>query len=331
MVTLPGPVEDLTQTLDSDGRLWLTWTAPKENMAGRPLRTLDHFEVWGIDYPMEDWCAGCPVRPIKLADVPLQAPAPGLDLAPGPYVWESRVRRGRVHVLQVAGFSARGAVHPRAWSKTVVHAVDPPPAMGRFEAAGDDLAVRLIHDPPGPGLEVEIQRLDAQGNVTTLDPAQGAGIDTAVAYGGTYAYRARLVRPAEGTRMPGPWTAQRVVAVSDSLPPPPPGHLDAAAAPEGIRLVWESLAARGDVAGYRLYRRPEDGGAFEPVGGLIRDNFWLDRQAAPGRGWRYRVTAVDDSPAANEGAPSPEAAVYAESPEETEVPAERPDLADPGI
>jgi hypothetical protein len=330
MVTLPSAVEGLAQTLEADGTLTLSWRAPTTNMAGRDLATLDHFEVWGSDWDLGGFCAGCPSRPAKLADVHLQPPAPGQTINVGPYAWRTRPRPGRAHVYRVAGFSARGAVNPAAWSETVVYMVETPGAMALFAAEADDLSVSFRYPAPEGDLSVEIQRSQDGGPFETLDPGRDARLDTSVAYGRRYAYRARLVRSREGTRMPGPWTSEILLAIEDNLPPPPPAHLDAALAPDGVRLVWESLAERGDVAGYVVYRGGEDGPFRRLTAEPVTANVFVDRSAAPGRAWRYRVTAVDDSPRRNESAPSPEAAVLTEGPLEA-APPERPETPDPGI
>jgi hypothetical protein len=331
MATLPAKVENLAQTLDSEGHLWLSWTAPMDNAAGRPLQTLDHFEVWGADYDMASFCQGCPVRPVKLADVYLAAPAPGLNIAKGPYVWETGLRPGRVYVFRVAGFSSRGAVNPAAWTETVVWSAPPPGALSGFTAAAEDLSVILNYPEPGGDLSVEVQRRKGGGPWEALDPLMSKGLDTSVKYGESYAYRARLVRTKEGTKVPGPWTSERSLAIEDTLPPPPPGHLDAALSPSGVRLAWESLAERGDVAGYKVYRS-EEGGGYRLMGAMVETNSFLDSSARTGKSYRYRVTAVDASPRANESAPSPEAEVLSESPSEAaESQAPRPPLADPGI
>lgn len=332
MVTLPSAVENLSQVLDSEGRLWLTWNTPKTNMAGRPLRVLDHFEVWGVDYDLASFCQGCPTRPVKIAEVYLEAPAPGRDVFEGPYVWETRIRPGRVYVYRVAGFSSRGAVNPGAWTETVVWSLEPPGALAGFSAESDDLSVMLNYSPPGGDLMVEVQRRRGRGPWETLDPARDGRVDTSVSYGEAYDYRARLVRVREGTKVPGPWTTETSLRIEDTLPPPPPSYLDAGLSPEGVRLVWESLAERGDVAGYRLYRQEVGSGGYRPLGDLTDSNVFVDRSAATGRSYRYRVTAVDTSPRANESAPSPEAEVLSESPEEAgEAGVPRPDMADPGI
>ena len=332
MVTLPSQVLDLAQTLDSEGTLWLSWKAPLANVAGRPLKTLDHFEVWGADYDLDSYCQGCPSNPVKIDEVYLEAPAPGREIAEGPYVWQTKVRSGRVYVFKVAGFSSRGAVNPGAWAQTVVWSLPSPGPLSGFSAAADDLSVYFSRPDPSGDLVVEVQKRRGSGPWETLDPERDAKVDTSVSYGETYSYRARLLRVREGTKIPGPWTAETALLIEDALPPPPPGYLDAAVSMEGVRLVWESLADRGDVAGYKVYRADLEGGGFRPLGGLISTNAFVDRTTSSGGTYRYRVTAVDDSPRANESAPSPETEVLSESPEEAgEAAVPRPELPDPGI
>jgi hypothetical protein len=330
-VTLPGPVIDLKQTLDSEGRLWLSFSPPETNMADRPLKTLDHFEIWGVDYDLEEFCQGCPVNPQKLADIFLDAPSPGQNLAPGPYAWQTTPRPGRVHVYRVAGFSSREAVHPLAWQETTVWMLPHPGALSGFSAVSEDLAVRLNWPQEPPEYAVEVQRQEGDGLFTTLDPTREGRLDLTVAYGRQYAYRARLVRLKQDTRIPGPWTEPITVVVDDYLPPPPPSYLDASLTPEGVGLSWESRSDDPTILGYYLYRRLEGESSFTRLGGLFKENIFLDRSVEQGKEVRYRVTAVDTSPQANESAPSPEAGVFygpIAPPDESE---QRPVFEDPGL
>jgi hypothetical protein len=331
MVTLPGPVRGLSQRLDFDGRLLLSWLPPETNIAGRPLQTLDHFEVWGADYSAVDYCEGCPVGFVKFADVFIQAPPPGMELAPGPYVWETRLRPGRVYVFRVAGFSPRGAVNSQAWVRTTVWNLPAPPALSGFTTVADDLSVRLLWSPPSEGTVVEVQRREGQGSFVTLDPVRDVRVDTAVAYGRHYVYRARTVLVKGETRIPGPWTNDSEVTIEDLLPPPPPSFLDAALTPAGVSLAWENLQERGDVAGYRIYRRPAEEAAFSVIAEVTSGSTYLDLPPVAGADYVYRVTAFDTSPRANESSPSPESRVYAEPIGEPVTPLQRPELPDPGI
>ncbi|MDR1297289.1 MAG: hypothetical protein LBO05_07945 [Deltaproteobacteria bacterium] len=333
-VTLPSQVGDLSQNLDERGHLWLSWSAPARNVNGGDLRTLDHFEVWGAVYDSRDFCDGCPVSTAKIDDVWLQPPGPGRSIFPGPYVWQTDLTPGRVYIFRVAGFSSRGAVHPRAWSETRVWMVEPPGELRGFGARAEDLAVRLRWPEPPAGLLVQVQKRGGDGEYANLDPARDGQTDLAVAYENDYYYRARLVdrRGGEGGQslVPGPWTDEIRLRVRDTLPPAPPPFLSAALAPGGVRLSWQDRRESGGVAGFYLYRSEVGADNFVRLGGLIEGDTYLDLAAPPGRDLRYRLTAVDDSPAANESGPSPEAEVYF-APAEEAAPVERPVFEDPGI
>jgi hypothetical protein len=326
-MTLPGKVLDLKGELDSEGDILLTWKAPEDNAAGRPLRSLGYFEIQSADYDREDFCSGCPSYFRKVGEVMAQPPPPGLLVNPGPYSFRAPLREGRVYRFQVAGFSERGAANPRSWSEVTVYAIGAPGELSGFRAALDDRSVRIVFDRVGPDEAVEIERREGDQPFRPLPPEAGSFLDLDVEYGHRYAYRGRKVLVRGEGRAPGPWSREIAVEVVDALPPRPVGYLDAALASGGIILKWESLGQEDDIKGYRLYRRAGEGQPFARLGGLIEGTSFLDRDVSPGVDYGYQVTAVDASPRENESLPSPVATVGTE-PEE--APAERPDLRDMG-
>ncbi|MDR1394683.1 MAG: fibronectin type III domain-containing protein [Deltaproteobacteria bacterium] len=330
--TLPGPVRNLVQTQDDQGQLWLTWLSPLDNAAGRPLKSLDHFEVWGADYEKAGFCEGCPVTYQKLAEVYLKPPAPGLDINEGPYQWQTSIRPDRAYRFRVAGFSGRGAVNPASWQEAAVYGQAGPGRLARFSAEAEDLAVRLSFSRPAAGQEIEIWKKAPDRDWFRLDLAGAEGgslADLQVVYGQTYVYRARLMSQEGQSRVPGPFSREITVRPEDLLPPRPVGFLDASADAGGVRLRWENLSLEEDVAGYRVYRRLEGRTSWTLISpALIEGNTFLDTGLEPGQTAWYQVTAVDRSPAANESRPSPEASVLAAAPEED---VRRPDTYDPGL
>ena len=77
-----------------------------------------------------------------------------------------------------------------------------------------------------------------------------------------------------------------------------------------------------------MYRRLANETTFRGIGGLIKDNVYVDSEVKSGETAYYQVTAVDSSPAANESRPSPVASALAAP---TEAEPEKPDLSDPGL
>jgi hypothetical protein len=334
-VTLPASIGNLSQQIDQEGHLWLTWMAPLQNINGGPLRTLDHFEVWGAQYEADTFCDACPVAPSKIEDVYLQPPGPGRSLYPGPYSWQTDLEPGKVYVFRVAGFSSRGAVHPTAWQETRVWMVQPPGVLTGFRAQADDLAVRLYWPTPPANLLVQVQkRQGLDGTYSNLDPARDGQVDLAVAYENDYYYRARLVDRRGDDKgqslVPGPWTTEVHLWVHDTLPPAPPPYLNAVITPGGVQLSWEDRRESSDIAGFYLYRAEVGVDNFVRLGGLLETDNYFDQAIPPDVDLRYRLTAVDTSPAANESSPSPEAGVYF-APATEAGPVERPDFEDPGI
>jgi hypothetical protein len=331
IVTLPGPVEGLKQELDDQGHLWLTWNTPAANMAQRPLKTLNHFEIWAADYDLPTYCEGCPVNLKKIDEVYLQAPAPGQTYFPGPYVWQTDLRFERAYVFAVAGFSHRGGVHPEAWRRAEVLLTRSPGALLGFAAKADDLAVNLYWNAPPSGQLVEVQRRRlSEENFKTLDPVKDGRVDLDVAYENEYVYRARAVTKLGQTLIPGPWSQEITLRIEDLVPPPPPEYLDAAITPEGVKLAWPDRRLNPDVAGFYLYRSVIGQDNFVRLGGLMTANTYLDVNVPENADLRYRLTAVDSSPRHNESGPSPEAEVYF-APATEAVPEEKPVFEDPGL
>ena len=87
-------------------------------------------------------------------------------------------------------------------------------------------------------------------------------------------------------------------------PPPPVQNVLVVATSQGVELRWEPSPVP-DVAGYRVYRRTagqEQYTRLTPE--LIKKPYFVDTQVRRGQTYHYYVTAVDDSPRANESLPA---------------------------
>ncbi|MDR2354511.1 MAG: hypothetical protein LBF22_15420 [Deltaproteobacteria bacterium] len=330
LVTLPGPVLDLTQEEDDVGNLYLSWRAPERNMAGRELEVLSFFTIERATYASDSYCEGCPAGTgyERLAEMVVQPPPPGLKIYPGTYYFVTALERGKVYRFRIGTASTRGAIHPQAYREFVVLGSVPPGALEGFRARAEDRVVRLSIPRLNPGEEVEIERRENDGPFLRLRLPGDSLVDTQVSYDNTYTYRARRVNHSGQIRVLGPYAAEVRVRVEDITPPRPISYLDATLTQEGIALKWESLADQEDLKGYRLYRQEGVEGTFVPLGGILTTNTYLDKVAATGTNWRYRVTAIDTSPRANESLPSPVAEVWVDIPDPSQ---ERPNLLNLGL
>jgi len=92
-------------------------------------------------------------------------------------------------------------------------------------------------------------------------------------------------------------------------PPPPLSGLLAVPTSQGVELRWQTSPAP-DVAGYRLYRRsPGEARAGLLAPELLTKPYFVDSGVQRGQTYYYYVTAVDNSPRANESLPSEEAEI----------------------
>jgi len=92
-------------------------------------------------------------------------------------------------------------------------------------------------------------------------------------------------------------------------PPPPLLGLLAVPTSQGVELRWQPSPAP-DLAGYRVYRRsPGESQPSRLIPELLTKPYFVDSRVKQGQTYYYYVTAVDNSPRANESLPSEEAAI----------------------
>jgi fibronectin type 3 domain-containing protein len=76
-----------------------------------------------------------------------------------------------------------------------------------------------------------------------------------------------------------------------------------------VELRWQPSPAP-DLAGYRVYRRsPGESQPSRLIPELLTKPYFVDSRVKQGQTYYYYVTAVDNSPRANESLPSEEAAI----------------------
>jgi fibronectin type 3 domain-containing protein len=96
----------------------------------------------------------------------------------------------------------------------------------------------------------------------------------------------------------------RIAMPEKRTPPPPVTNVLVVATSQGVELRWE-LSPAPDVAGYRVYRRSSGEEKYTRLTPeLLKKPYCVDGQVSRGQTYHYYVTAVDDSPRANESLPS---------------------------
>jgi hypothetical protein len=118
-------------------------------------------------------------------------------------------------------------------------------------------------------------------------------IDRTAAPEKRYRYTVRAVPALADAFILGPPSLEVKVDTKDVFAPPPPGGLLVLSEEAGTRLVWNPVPAR-DLAGYRIYRRATESGAFEKIAEVKEELSYLDKiPLVPGAKTRWAVTAFD--------------------------------------
>jgi fibronectin type 3 domain-containing protein len=124
-----------------------------------------------------------------------------------------------------------------------------------------------------------------------------------------YTYKVQARRRLGGDSLLSGDSPTRTAKPEKRTPPPPLLNLLAVPTSQGVELRWE-LSPAPDLAGYRVYRRASGQEKFTPVTpALLKKPYLVDTQVTRGQTYHYYVTAVDNSPRANESPPSEEAEV----------------------
>jgi hypothetical protein len=198
----------------------------------------------------------------------------------------------------------------------------PPSPPGPLRAETAEGEVRLRWEPPGPGAAsynvyrraaADARDPDAPLNAAPLTKAEYA--DRTFTYDNKYVYFVRTV--ASGKATPCESVAGPTVEVlpHDSFPPAAPTGIAVAVEGGQIRLYWFPNA-EPDLAGYRIYRRTEEGSESQRIAEVgSSDSSYVDASAAPGVRYHYSVSAVDGATPPNESPRSEERAERLEPPD----------------
>jgi predicted small lipoprotein YifL len=189
----------------------------------------------------------------------------------------------------------------------------PAPRLVSAEPTAD--GVRLTWEPPDvPGdLTYNLYRLDRpEAQPETPINAEPLTVteylDENAAVGQQYAYVVRVVLEPGRPYREGESSAALEVLTKDRFAPAPPRGLVTVQEGLAVRLFWDPNRER-DLAGYRVYRKIEDG-EWERIGpDVVGNALHLDDKVDVGQRLAYRVTAIDRADPPNESEPSEEKAL----------------------
>ena len=316
---LAAPVRNFQLTQEGNA-LVLSWQLPRENLLGQPLTQVQ----------------GCRVYRAAMRGVALEALASS-DFSPYADIDLAYPQRGEVHgedllfrdreLVPGQRYYYRVTVYNQdgyngGWSKTLSQAWGwLPRTPGGFKAVPGDKIVSLSWSPVTKledGSPVKdlagylVYRRSGQGSWIRVTPApvlQNNFQDVAVLNDVEYTYKVVAVRRVGDDLLASQDSATQVAMPEKRTPPPPLLNLLAVATSQGVELRWEESPAP-DVAGYRVYRRRTGEEKYTRLTAkLVTKPYFVDSQVTRGQTYYYYVTAVDDSPRANESLPSEVASI----------------------
>jgi hypothetical protein len=311
---LPAPVREFRLTQQGDF-LVASWLLPRENLLGQPLTQVQGCRLYRATTKGVTPEALGSSDFVLYADIDLAYPQRGEVRGEAMLFRDRELAPDQRYYYRVAAYDQDGYLG--GWSRTLSHAWGwLPRAPQALKAVPGDKMVSLSWSPVtalqdgSPARDLAgyvIYRLSGTGAWIRVTPApvQANNFqDVAVLNDVTYTYKIQAVR-----RLGEDWLASldsptQVAMPEKRNPPPPVQNVLMVATSQGVEIRWEESPAP-DVAGYRVYRR----GAGEEkytrlTPELIRKPYFVDGQVKRGQTYHYYVTAVDDSPRANESLPS---------------------------
>ncbi|MGA9460273.1 MAG: fibronectin type III domain-containing protein [Desulfobaccales bacterium] len=314
-----GPVREFRLSQEGDS-LVLSWLLPKVNLLGQPLTQVQGCRVYRCEVSGVSPEATCPLNFVRCADIDLAYPRQG-EVRGEAFIFQDRnLVPDHRYFYRVAAYDQDGYLG--GWSPTLSHVWGwlPRPPLDLQATPGDRLAAlrwspvsRLTNGSPARDLKgYLIYRREGSGAWSQISPepiSQTAFQDVAVKNEVEYTYKVLAVRRLGGDLLASA-DSLLVSARPEKLTPPPP-LLGLLAVPtsQGVELRWQPSPAP-DVAGYRLYRRsPGEARAVKLTPELLTKPYFVDTGVQRGQTYYYYVTAVDNSPRANESLPSEEAEI----------------------
>jgi hypothetical protein len=307
---LPAPVRNFKLTQEGNA-LVLSWLLPRENLLGQPLTQVQGCQVYRAAMRGVSPEALASSDFVLYADIDLAYPQRGEVQGEALLFRDRELVPDHRYYYRVAAYDQDG--YKGGWSGTLSHAWDWLPRVpGDFKAVPGDKIVSLTWSPVTKledGSLVKalagylIYRLSGQGpwiRVTPKPVLENQFQDVAVLNDVEYTYKVVAVRRVGDDLLASQDSATRVAMPEKRTPPPPVLNFLAVPTSQGVELRWEESPVP-DVAGYRVYRRltgEEKYTGLTPD--LVKKPYFVDSQVNRGQTYHYYVTAVDDSPRANE-------------------------------
>ena len=311
---LPAPVRNFTLTQEGDS-LVVSWLLPRENLLGQPLTQVQGCRVYraAMKGVLPEALGSADF--VLYAEIDLVYPQRGKVQGEAMVFQDRELTPDHRYYYRVAAYDQDGYLG--GWSKTLSQAWGwLPRTPAQLDAVPGDKIVTLSWRPV-TALQDGSPVRDLAGYVVYRSSGAGAWLrltptpviqnsfqDVAVLNDVEYTYKVVAVRQLGGDLLASQDSVTRTAMPQKTMPPPPVTNVLAVPTSQGVELRWEESPAP-DVAGYRVYRRAAGEEKYTRLTPeLLKKPYFVDGRVQRGQSYHYYVTAVDDSPRANESVPS---------------------------
>lgn len=279
---IPQRVEDL-RGRQRGGELALEFTVPRKTTEDLLLKTPPAVELragpaTGGPFDMNAWLAGSRRLPEPL----IQNGAARLRIPAGEWA-------GQEVVLAVRTIGPRGK--PSAWSNLLVlRVVEAPEPPRSLRAEGTPEGVLLTWE--GAGSRWRVYRRSGDGWAQAAEVEQRQWLDGEAEQGQTHEYAVEQVVETGAAPALSALSPPARIDYADRFPPAPPTGLRVLAGTGSVELNWDRNT-EPDFRAYQVWRAEGDQ-PLQRLGPPEGSSSFADRTAAPGKRYRYAVSAIDE-------------------------------------
>jgi len=304
-VAIPQAVNDLEyfHTLEN---VSLTWSYPKESVAGMALDSIGYFMLYQGKTPEDEYCSECPIDFVPALKIDSGSLSPGEKIK----IRLSHFLPGYHYSFMVKAHSGWNIVSEESnevsfwWD----HPASEPAGLklkvgdGKLHLnwhpsstyiGGEPLSLPVLYQVFKRTEEKEFSALGSSIKETQF-------VDSNVQNGREYFYQVQAQHKYNDSMIPGGLSKTISAVPSDITPPSPPDLLSLVLVSNGVKILWDSVSSI-DLAGYRIYRRTDET-SWIVIGETSAGAFsYVDKKISEGEGvWHYKVTSFDRASPPNE-------------------------------
>lgn len=300
----------------------LQWKAPAENSDNSLLTDLAGFRILRAETAFKNVCLSCPRDFVPVFDDVYVGPKDRPPATGYRYYRDTDLAPRNMYTYKLYPYNQSNDPGQATAAVDVYWDVPPPAPVnvtvqksGRLTTISWDRPVLADGSPCKDVYGYNLYRSEKSGEAGLVPLNETVFSETVIEdippdRDRVYYYSVRAVRKVKDSLVESVPSAEAAVSFLDVSPPAVPRGLVAVPVDGGVLLKWIPKAEK-DFSGFNVYRKESGQKTFVRINDRpIRAASWLDKTTTLKHRYRYAVTAVDTSAAANESEFSEAAEVY---------------------